>query len=183
MNKTNFIWIILSFSCTYSHAEDSMDGNNRTKTVMQSYIVSAPCSIGTDSLYQNINIHYIANTKTEPSNINKNNRKPFNIKLNNCISEYDKEKHKGIKIKLQANPGTDSNTINLSSSTAGIILYDINNNLLTQNKSYSISDNAIYFNHETKVNFLAYEAEIETINNKNIPDNYFATIKFDISYD
>ncbi len=183
MNKTNFVLIVLSFSCAYSHAEDSMDGNNRTKTVMQSYIVATPCSIGTDSLYQNINIDYIANTKTESSNINK--RKPFNVKLNNCISEFDKKKHKGIKIKLQANSGTNSNITSLSPPTEGVILYlyDINNNLLAQNKSYPISDNAIYFDQKNKINLLKYEAEIEAINNNIIPDNYFTTIKFDISYD
>lgn len=185
MKKIHLIWMVLFFNFSSSYAEYTIDSGIRGETVMQGYIVAAPCSIETDSQYQYINYDYVSNEKINSSVIKKTTRKPFNIKLNNCISEYDKEKHKGIRIKFHAPQDIYSNAIKLSGPTTGVVLYiyDINNNLLIPNKSYSILDSSIYFDKKTKTNYLKYETEIDTINNDIEPGDYFTTIKFNVSYD
>ena len=51
------------------------------------------------------------------------------------------------------------------------------------NKLYSISDSYIYFDHKSKERYLKYETELGTSNNEIIPGDYFATIKFNVTYD
>lgn len=185
MRNLSFLWLILLLTPFISNAEYTVDGGIRGETVMRGYIVAAPCSIETDSQYQYINYDFVSKKNINTEEAKNNNRKSFNIKLNNCISEYDKDNRKGIKIKFFANNDLYNNAVKLSGPTDGVVvyIYDTNNNLVTPNKSYSISNSAIYFDSKTKVSFLKYETEIDTLNNEIVPGNYFATIKFNVSYD
>ncbi|WP_265694510.1 fimbrial protein [Providencia rustigianii] len=184
MQNLAFLSSILLLVPFISNAEYTVDGGIRGETVMRGYIVAAPCSIETDSQYQYINYVFTSKNSINTEEEN-NNRKKFNIKLNNCISEYDKDNRKGMKIRFLANNDRYSNAIKLSGPTDGVVIYiyDTNNNLITLNTSYSISNSAIYFDSKTKNSFLEYETKIKTINNDIEPGDYFATIKFNVSYD
>lgn len=185
MNKKYLSWLILLANCTYASAEYTIDGRIRGEAVMQGYIVAAPCSIETDSQYQYIDYDSVSINSIESGEIKKENKKSFTIKLNNCISEYDQEKRKGIKIQFYAPQDTYSDAIKLSGPKSGVLLYiyDVNNNLLSPNKAYSISDSSVYFDNKTKTSYLKYETEINTFNKEIEPGDYFVTIKFNVSYD
>ena len=189
MKKNTYLWIALLFNSINSNATSSNLGHIqdglRGETVMQGYIVAAPCSIETDSQYQYINYDYISNYSINNIEDEKLMRKPFYIKLNNCISEYDSSNHKGIKIRFFAPQDTYSNAIKLSGPKPGVVLYiyDINNNLLMPNKLYPISNNYVYFDKKSKESFLKYETELGVSNNEITPGDYFTTIKFNVTYD
>ncbi|MGO2303287.1 MAG: fimbrial protein [Providencia sp.] len=187
MKKHIYLWtaFLLSPLNSYAiepnvgHVQDGLSG----EAVIQGYIVAAPCSIETGSQYQYINYDYISNINEIENR--KITRKPFYIKLNNCISEYDNNNHKGIKIRFFAPQDIESNAIKLSGPQSGVVLYiyDNNNKLLMPNELYSISDNYIYFDHKSKESYLKYETELGTSNNEIVPGDYFATIKFNVTYD
>ncbi|HEM7134005.1 TPA: fimbrial protein [Providencia rettgeri] len=189
MKKYIYLWTTLLFSSIQSYATEPNLGHVqdglRGETVMQGYIVAAPCSIETDSQYQYINYDYISNFNISEIDDRKITRKPFYIKLNNCISEYDNNNHKGIKIRFFAPQDLYSNAIKLSGPKPGVVLYiyDNNDNLLMPNKLYSISNNYIYFDHKSKESYLKYETELGTSNNEITPGDYFTTIKFNVTYD
>lgn len=180
MRNLSFLFSTLLLIPLNSNAEHMINADIRGETMIRGYIVATPCSIETDSQYQYINYEFSSKEKAKD-----NNRKPFNIKLNNCISEYDNNNKKGIKIKFIAPNDTNSNAIKLSGPKDGVVvyIYDINNNLVTPNKSYSISNSSIYFDNKTKVSFLKYETEINNLNNEIEPGDYFTTFKFNLSYD
>ncbi|EPL9571918.1 fimbrial protein [Providencia rettgeri] len=188
MKKYIYLWtVLLSPLSSYAinpnvgHLQDGFRG----EAVIQGYIVAAPCSIETSSQYQYINYDYISNFSINDIDDKKSTRKSFHIKLNNCISEYDNNNHKGIKIRFFAPQDRYSNAIKLSGPKPGVVLYlyDNNDNLLMPNKLYSISDSYIYFDHKSKESYLKYETELGTSNNEIIPGDYFATIKFNVTYD
>ncbi|MEQ5286787.1 type 1 fimbrial protein [Providencia huaxiensis] len=185
MNKKYLLSLILLTNYNVVSAEYIIDGGIRGATVMQGYIVSAPCSIETNSQYQYIDYDSISTHSIEYSEIKKESRKSFTIRLNNCISEYDQENRKGIKIQFYAPQDTYADAIKLSGPKPGVLLYiyDVNHNLLSPNKSYSISNSSIYFDSKTKTSYLKYETEINTFNKEIEPGDYFVTIEFNISYD
>ncbi len=185
MNKKYLLSLILLTNYNVVSAEYIIDGGIRGATVMQGYIVSAPCSIETNSQYQYIDYDSISTHSIEYSEIKKESRKSFTIRLNNCISEYGQENRKGIKIQFYAPQDTYADAIKLSGPKPGVLLYiyDVNHNLLSPNKSYSISNSSIYFDSKTKTSYLKYETEINTFNKEIEPGDYFVTIEFNISYD
>lgn len=189
MKKNSYLWIALLINSINAYATSSNLGHIqdglRGETVMQGYIVAAPCSIETESQYQYVNYDYISEKEISNINNEKLTRKPFYIKLNNCISEYDSSNHKGIKIRFFAPQDIYSNAIKLSGPKPGVILYiyDVKNNLLMPNKLYSISDSYIYFDKKSKNSFLKYETELGSSSNEITPGDYFTTIKFNVTYD
>ena len=189
MKKYIYLWTTLLLSSINSYAIDSKLGHVqdglRGEAVIQGYIVATPCSIETDSQYQYINYDYISNYNINEIENRKTTRKPFHIKLNNCISEYDINSYKGIKIRFFAPQDIYSNAVKLSGPKPGIVLYiyDSNDKLLMPNKLYPISDNTIYFDHKSKESYLKYETEISSSNNEITPGDYFTTIKFNVTYE
>lgn len=181
MKNTSLLCILFSSFSVY--AEPMMD-SIRGEAALNGYVVATPCSIETESQYQYI-YYDISNTEVDSLGISKVSRRPFNIKLNNCISEYENNKHKGISIQFYTIQDTFSDAITLSGPTPGIVLYiyDINDNILAPNKSHSITENTIYFDKKTKKSILKYETEINTTDKNIEPGDYSALIKFNISYD
>ncbi|EKT53822.1 fimbrial protein [Providencia rettgeri] len=185
MKKIYFLLITLLFNYTPVYAGYTADGGIRGEAAMRGYIVAAPCSIETENQYQYIDYDSISTEAINSYKTKKENRKLIKIKLNNCISEYDKGNNKGIKIEFFAPQDTYTDAIKLSGPKSGVLLYiyDLKNELLIPNKPYSISDSSIYFDSKTKTNFLRYETEINTFDKNIEPGDYFVTIKFNVSYD
>lgn len=189
MKEIYLLWAILFFNFSNANAENLNTGQVsdglRGETVIQGYIVATPCSIETDSQYQYINYDYISSYSVNSINGKGYNRKPLNIKMNSCISEYDKNKNKGINIQFFALQNNDTDGFKLLGPKPGVILYiyDADDNQLSPNKKYSVSESTIYYDNKTKYLFLKYKTEIRTDHNEVEPGDYFTTINFNVSYD
>ncbi|MEX9869521.1 fimbrial protein [Providencia huaxiensis] len=183
MKKIYLLWITLFANYTSAYIENIESNDFRGEVFLKGNIVSSPCSIGTDSQYQYIDYNSASTNTTNTDEKKIETRKPFNIKLNDCISKFNN--NKGMNIKFFAPQDSRMDAIKLSGPKTGVLLYiyDEKNNLLSPNKSYSISNSSIYFDEKTKTSFLKYETEINTLDNEAEPGDYFTIIKFNITYD
>ncbi|HAU5548723.1 TPA: type 1 fimbrial protein [Proteus mirabilis] len=188
MKNIYLVWLLLFLIPKFAYALTNSYNKiieNKGEAVMQGYIVSTPCSIETNSQYQYISYDSVSQQNIISLSEKKQSRKPFYIVLNNCISEYGVNNNKGINIQFSSLQDPYNNAIRLSGPTKGVILfiYDIKNNLIIPNTKHELSHNYFYFDKKSRKNILKYEIELNISNNKIEPGDYFATIKFDITYD
>ncbi|HFT7131113.1 TPA: fimbrial protein [Klebsiella aerogenes] len=148
-------------------------------------IVSSACSIETDSYYQYINYETVTNDGISGGN-RELARKNFYIKLKDCLSEYDNGPYKGVRIQFLSPGNTFNNAMEMTGPETGVVLYiyDADNRLLIPNKSYKILP--LLSSNDKKdngVKVLKYILELSSFNKDVEPGNYFAIIKFKITYD